>query len=207
MSASRSASTGTPYLNPKLTTVIRSLTASGVPNALATLSLSWWTLSGVVSMTRSASPRRLGHHLPAPVDALEQPAGALQRVRPPGSLLAPDQDVVVGLEVEQRRTPGRELRRQLLAQRVEEDARAHVDDGRDRLVDALLLVDQAHHVADQLGRQVVDHEVAEVLELLGRRAAAGTGHAGDHDQLALALPDSLGRSRPSVLLRSRRSRC
>ena len=39
MSAIRSASTGTPYLNPKLTTVIRSLTVSGVPNACGDLVL------------------------------------------------------------------------------------------------------------------------------------------------------------------------
>jgi hypothetical protein len=45
------------------------------------------------------------------------------------------------------------------------------------------LVDQPHHVVDQLGREVVDDEVSEVLELLGRRAPARAGHAGHDDQL------------------------
>ena len=58
MSATKSASTGMPYLKPKLVTVTLSRIASGEPNASAIRSVSWWTLSVVVSMTRSASLRR-----------------------------------------------------------------------------------------------------------------------------------------------------
>ena len=106
-------------------------------------------------------------------------------MRSAGGLLAAHQDVVVGLEEQQRRTPRGQRLGQLLAQGVEEDARADVDHDRDRLVDALLLVDEADDGADQLGRQVVDDVVAEVLELLGRGAAPGTGHARDDHELAL----------------------
>ena len=38
-------------------------------------------------------------------------------------------------------------------------------------------------VRDQLRRQVVDDEVAEILEALGRGAAAGAGQPGDDDRL------------------------
>ena len=58
MSATKSASTGMPYLKPKLITVTLSRVASREPNASATRSVSWWTLRLDVSMTRSASLRR-----------------------------------------------------------------------------------------------------------------------------------------------------
>ena len=45
MSATKSASTGMPYLNPKLTTVTFSRVARRVPKAWAIRSVSWWTLS------------------------------------------------------------------------------------------------------------------------------------------------------------------
>ena len=102
MSATKSASTGMPYLKPKLTTVTFSAGRSGVPNASAIRSVSWWTLRLVVSMTRSASPRRSASTSRSRGQAVEQPAAALQRVRPPGGLLAADEHVVVGLEEEQR---------------------------------------------------------------------------------------------------------
>ena len=40
------------------------------------------------------------------------------------------------------------------------------------------------HLRQQRGRQVVDDEVAEVLERLGRLRAAGAGHARDHREVA-----------------------
>src|SRR4029453_1018661 len=42
---------------------------------------------------------------------------------------------------------------------------------------------QLGHPPDQRRRQVVDHEVAEVLQHLGRLRAAGHGQPGDHDEL------------------------
>ena len=72
------------------------------------------------------------------------------------------------------------------------------------LPDVVRLVDHPHDVPHQGRWEVVDHEVAEVLQLLGCRAAAGTGHAGDDDQVALVLLRHLvelhvatPRSRPS----------
>ena len=105
MSATKSASTGMPYLKPKLTTVTFSRVASGVPNASATRSVSWCTLRSEVSMTRSASPRRSASTLALAVEPVEQPAAALQRVRPARGLLAADQHVVGGLEEQQRGPP------------------------------------------------------------------------------------------------------
>ena len=157
--------------------MIRSFTVSGVPKARGDLVLELVHVErgGVDDQVGVAA--QAGHHDPLLLDALEQPAAALERVRSPRGLLAAHEDVVGGLEEEQGRAPGRELRGQLRAERVEEHAGAYVDHGRDRLADALLLVDQPDHVADQLGREVVDHEVAEVLELLGGGAATGAGHA------------------------------
>ena len=80
MSATRSASTGMPYLNPKLTTVAfsdgRLLGAEG---AARRWSVSWCTLRPVVSMTRSASR--------AQVVERDRARGAGRRAagRPPGA--------------------------------------------------------------------------------------------------------------------------
>ena len=41
---------------------------------------------------------------------------------------------------------------------------------------------RAHQVAEQRQRHVVDRDVAQVLERLQRRRAAGAGQAGDHDE-------------------------
>jgi len=46
---------------------------------------------------------QVGEDLPLPLESVEQPATGLQRVRPPGRLLAPDQNVVGRLQEDQRR--------------------------------------------------------------------------------------------------------
>src|SRR5690606_26230471 len=63
-----------------------------------------------------------------------------------------------------------------------EGPRAHVGDHGDGTGHAVGLVDHPDHVRHQGRGQVVDDEVAEVLELLGGRAATGTCHAGDDHQ-------------------------
>jgi hypothetical protein len=125
-----------------------------------------------------------GEHLALALQAVEQPAVALERARAPGCLLAADEHLVARLEEDQRRVAAGRAVREVLRQRVEEGARAHVDHERHGLSRPLAGVDEADDVLEQAGRQVVDHEVAEILQLLGRRAAAGPGHPGHDDQLA-----------------------
>jgi hypothetical protein len=42
---------------------------------------------------------------------------------------------------------------------------------------------QLDHLGHERGRQVVDHEPPEVLEVVGGQAASGPGQARDHDEL------------------------
>ena len=191
MSATQSASTGMPYLKPKLITVtLRRVGGRGAEQlGDPVLELVHVEVGGVEQDVGVAAD--VGHHLALALEAVEQPAAALERVRPAGGLLAADEHVVGGLEEEQRRRPAGHLLVAVGLQRVEERPRPHVDHDRDRLLDAAAVVDEAYDVAHQRRREVVDHEVAEVLELLGRRAAAGTGHAGDDDQLAGCRPRTM----------------
>ena len=106
MSATKSASTGMPYLKPKLTT--RHLAAGsspGVPNASAIRSVSWCTLSAEVSMTRSASLRRSASTSRSRWSPSSSRPLALQRVRAAGRLLPADEDLVGRLEEDQGRVP------------------------------------------------------------------------------------------------------
>ena len=107
----------------------------------------------------------------------------LQGVGPARCLLSPNEHLVARVEEDQRGVAPDDPVRERAAQGLEEGTGADVDDHRDGLGGAVRLVDEPDHVSEQTGRQVVDHEVAEVLELLGRGAAPDTGHAGDDDQL------------------------
>ena len=135
-------------------------------------------------MTRSALPRSRSSTLRSRVQAVEEPAAALERVRAPRGVLAADQDVVGGLEEQQRRATARAALGEVGLERVEERARADVDHDRDRLLRPRGSGRRADDVGQQAGRHVVDDVEAEVLQLLGGGAAARAGHAGDHDQLA-----------------------
>src|SRR6478752_2669321 len=126
----------------------------------------------------------VGHRAALALQTVEQASATLEGVRPAGSLLATHQHLLGRLEEEQRRGAAGHLLVAVGLQGVEERARPDVDHHRDGLVDPAAVVDEAHHVAHQRRREVVDDEVAEVLELLGRRAAAGAGHAGDDHELA-----------------------
>ena len=184
MSATMSASTGMPYLKPKLTTVTFSETVCGGAERIGDLVGELVHVEGAGVDHQVGVGAQVGERGPLPTQAVEQPTALLQRVRATGRLLTADQHVVDALEEQQRRaTPGAALGEHLL-QAGEERAGAHVDDDRDRLQRAAGLVDEPHHVGDQLRGQVVDDEVAEVLELLGGGAAARPGHAGDDDDLA-----------------------
>jgi hypothetical protein len=125
-------------------------------------------------------------------EALDEAAAPLQRVRSASGLLAAYQHVVGRVQEQQRRTPAQGVVGEVGLQRLEERAGADVDDDRDRLVVAATLVDQLDDLAQQRRRQVVDDVVAEVLELLGGRAAAGAGHPGDDHDLAAVLGGQRG---------------
>ena len=144
-------------------------------------------------------------------DAVDDAAVALERVRAAHRLEAAHQGVVRGLQEDD--APGDVLGLQVgegLAEVVEEAAAADVDDDRDAGDVALRAGAELHHGGDQRGRQVVDDEPAEVLQTLGRGAAAGSGHAGDDHQLGdrrLARPRLVVRSAVPVLTCSPPSSC
>ena len=209
MSATKSASTGMPYLKPKLTTVTLSATVSGVPNASATRSVSWWTLRLVVSMTRSASLRRRASTTrsrwspsssrPSPCSGWGRRAASCRRTS--ASSVASRNTRVVRRPV----APCARLAWRLSKKEPERTSTTTaIGCSTPRLSST-----SAHDVLEQRGGHVVDDVEAEVLQLLGRGAAAGAGHAGDDDQLAaLVGPGGSGRSRrragsrapPSLLL-------
>jgi hypothetical protein len=116
-------------------------------------------------------------------DPVGETAVALQRVRPPDALEAPDQHVVVGVD---EHHPRREAP---LPQRVggagqvgRERAAADVEDHRGEAGRAAGLVGELCHVEHQRLRQVVDDVEADVLQRPGHGAAAAAGHAGDDDE-------------------------
>ncbi len=93
---------------------------------------------------------------------------------------APDQDVVACLQEEDL---GRDVTRLECADRLLERngrvARARIENERKPLVAGRLARNELGKVAQQLGRQVVDDPVADVLQQLARRSLAGTGEAAD----------------------------
>src|SRR4051794_36417887 len=134
----------------------------------------------------------LGQRDPLAPESVEQAPPFLQRVRSAGSFLAADQHVVVGFQEQQRAPSTRGPPSEPLLESAEERPGAHVDDDSDRLHRSPALVDESDHVGDELRRHVVDDVVTEVFELLGRGAAAGTGHAGDdHHLTAVVEPGRL----------------
>ncbi len=107
-----------------------------------------------------------------------------QRVAMPRLREAPDQDVVAGLEEDddgpdppalQRPAHGPEGQRDITGADVEDDGGARVADG--------LRGDQVRQLAQQLAGQVVHHDVAQVLEQLGRRGLATARETGEDDDL------------------------
>ena len=121
---------------------------------------------------------------------LAAPAG--QRVPAPGRLVAADQAVGRGVEEQHPHLgpggpqPGQRGQDLVLVVPGADDER-HPVDLRPRGLG------QLDHLGHQLGRQVVDHEPAEVLQVVGRQAAAGPGEARDDDEL-FHLPGMIGLS-------------
>ena len=128
-----------------------------------------------------------GQHGPLGGDAVDQSPLALQRMRPADVLESAHQHLVARLE-EQHARPQSALGQldDHAAQVGREGPAADVHDDGDPGDRALGAAAELDHRADQLGRQVVDDEVAEVLEALGRGAAAGAGQPGDDHGLERA---------------------
>ncbi len=150
----------------------------------------------VVSITRSAlaaqrlQQRALGGH------ARGDAALRGQRVAAAGLLVAGDERLLGGLQ--EQHVVAEPERVEIVddcAQRLEVDAAAHVgDDGR-ALDPGAAVHEQLDERADHLGREVVDAEVAGVLEHVHRRGLSRAGEAGDHDEILQArLHDRLRRA-------------
>src|SRR6476661_8253808 len=121
------------------------------------------------------------------LDAVEEPAVTLQRVRAADALETPHEGLVGRVEEHEAGSlaPGAG-RPDGVRELGEPPPGADVDDDGDLLQVCLGvarpgLVAQLGEMAEQLGRQVVDDEPAQVLEDVGGRAAAGAAHAGDDD--------------------------
>ena len=131
-SATRSASTGRPYLKPKDITVTCS--ERGVLGAERLRDLGGQLVHVEVGGVDDdvGLGAQVAEHDPLAAHAVEQPAVALQRVRPARGLEAADQRGVVGLEEEQAWCCGRSCRGPAPpAGRAKNDPAAHVDDDRD----------------------------------------------------------------------------
>ena len=194
-SKTRSASSGTPYLKPKLMSWMASRSGSdGVAepreDALAQLA--------------QRQVRRVDDDVGLGADGIQEAPllddrggdAALvgQRVAVAGLGEAPDEHLVTRFEEEDLRPDAAPLER--AAHRPEGDRgipRPDVEDDRD-LVEPLAIVrDELREIGQELARQIVDDGVAEILEQLRGRRLAATGQAGDDRDVLLFAESRLGR--------------
>ena len=113
---------------------------------------------------------------------------------PPCLLVPPQEGVLVGVEKQHPMDdPARVEIVEDAAERLEEVARTHVGDDRRAPHLRALVHEQVDEAADHLGRQVVDAEVAVVLEDVHRRRLARAGEPRDDDEVLEALRRRGGR--------------
>src|SRR3954454_15375270 len=111
-------------------------------------------------------------------------AAARERMPPARLLVAVEQHVLARLEEEQAvRSARRREVLEHLRQSLEVGAAAHVAHDRRALDLAALVGEQLGQRGDHLGRQVVDAEVAGVLEARHRLGLARAGEARDHHEV------------------------
>ena len=192
----RSASRGGPFLKPKVSRVSASLPPSSPPSissAIRRRSSAAGQVAGVHHHVGALAQRR--QQLALGADPLDDPPLRRQRVAAAGLLVAVEQGLLVGLEEEHRRLQavGVEVVEHL-QQVVEVLAAAHVGDDRGALDAAALVAEELAEAVDHPRRQVVDAEVAAVLEGGDRLRLPGPGVAGDDDQGHLAVTTCLSRS-------------
>ncbi len=186
-SNTRSASSGSPYLKPKLMSWIASRSGSGESARWAnTFSRS----------SRNGEVARVDDDVRLVADRLEpatllgdragDPALVGERVAVARLREAPDEDLVARLEEEHLRPEPAALERAAhRRQGHDRVAGPHVEDDRGLLEPLAILRDELRQLGQELARQVVDADVAEVLEQLRGRGLARPGQpAQDHDVLA-----------------------
>ena len=205
--AARSSSRGGPCLKPKLVKVTASLpTVLRGRNSSAIFSRSIAADMPVVSITRSARPRSGSSSSRSAATPAADAALGRERVAAAGLLVAGHQRLLGGLEEQHAVVQAQRV--QVVddrPQRLEVDAAAHVGDDRRALDLGALVHEQLDQRADHLRRQVVDAEVARVLEHVHRRRLAGAGEAGDHHQVLEArLEDRLAQTLPPAARSGRR---
>ena len=188
MSKTKSASSGTPYLNPNDITASRSAGPPWLPT-------SWEHLPAeLVDVDAGGVDHHLG--LGAQVaqqgalgeDPVEQPALRLERVRPAHALEATDEGLVGGVEEDEVRTPAAVAKLgEGILEVGEEPAGPDVDHRGEADVDALRprLGDEVGGRHEELRGQVVDDIPALVLHDVGRGGAAGATHARDDEDLTV----------------------
>ena len=181
-SKTMSASIGSPYLYPKLTSwsVICSgseIQLQGPEDALTELAAGE---IGRVDDRVGALPQGLEHQ-PLLGDRRGDPAMATQRMAVPGLAEAPHEHVVARLQEEDLGPQAAGLQRvHRLRERRRGVTRANVDDDRHPVEPGWLARHQLGEARKELRRQVVDDGVAEVLEELAGGGLAGPREAGDH---------------------------
>ena len=176
-SKTRSASSGTPYLKPKLISWIASRVGGWTsPSRAKIRSRSSRSDRSLVSSTTSASARTGSSRRALRARSRPRSPARRERVAVAGLREPPDQDVVARLEEDDHRADPAALER--AAHRPEREggiAGADVEHDRRPGEPVGVAARQVGEVRQQLARQVVDDDVAEVLEQLrgGRLAAAG----------------------------------
>jgi hypothetical protein len=117
------------------------------------------------------------------LDRLEQVAAGGERVRPARLAEATHELRVLALEEQQLDlVTARSQRLERAGRAFEEAAGPHVD-ATSRSGQLPASGQQLGQLRDQRWRQVVDAEVAEVLERAQRRTSSGAGHSRDHHQV------------------------
>ena len=145
---------------------------------------------------------------PLVADALADRSVRRQRMRPPRLAEAPHERGVARLEEDQHRIEPRHLPQPLedLRERRQEVALAHVDDDGDLADVAAGAERQLRERRDQRRRQVVDAEVAEILERADRLRLAGARQAGEDDERMARASRRLHARRLPARARRRRPR-
>ena len=212
-SNTRSASTGTPCLKPKLSSVTTSRRARPVarqaheelPQLVDRHVRRVDDLVGHARGSRSAARARRGSLRSTDRSGASGCGRRVSLKRRTSAAWLASRKISIGFEPRHLAQLLEDLR-----ERRQEVAFAHVDDDRDLLDVAAAAQRQLRQRRNQRRRQVVDAEVAEILERADRLRLARSGQPGEDDERLAAAPRApSARCRPGVFarrLRGARSR-